>query len=135
MSDREQIEALEQAEVAAILASDQNRLRELWHEDYLVNAPHNRLTTSQAEVIGLVAAGVIAYHRFDRVIEGVVVHGDTAIAMGHEIVQPKSEPQAGQVLTRRYSNIWHRLEGQWRMIARHANVMTGAIQNLDEPAD
>lgn len=136
MSDEifsEQIAKLEQLEVQAILSGDKATLGTLWHPDYLVNAPHNQLTRSADEVISLVAAGVIAYDRFDRVCEGTAIHGDVAIAMGHEVVTPKNGPQAGQTLTRRYSNIWwHDADGGWRMIARHANVV-GQTQNLDLP--
>lgn len=111
------IRGLETAEVHDILAGNVLALEQTWHPDYLVNAPNNKVVSGGATVAGLVTAGVIAYHRFERNIEAVAVHGDVAVAMGSETVQPKSGPHAGQVIQRRYSNLWRKADGGWRMIA------------------
>ena len=136
--DEKQVEAeiaeLERAEASAVLSGDVGFLAGIWHPDYLVNAPHNQVVLGSKEVLEMVRAKVIAYDRFDRVTEAIVVHGDTAIAMGYETVCPLYGPQAGTILTRRHSNVYQRRTGgKWGMIARHAHVIEGKGQNLDMP--
>ena len=128
----DKLEALEQQECEAVLASDLSTLERLWHQDYVVNAPNNVVVQGRDVVLGLVRGGIIAYHRFTRSIEHLSVVGDTGIAMGLETVQPKAGPQAGQILERRYTNVWRNLDGEWRMICRHANVIVGE-QDLGPP--
>jgi hypothetical protein len=44
--------------------------------------------------------------------------------MGAETVRPIGKaPLAGQTVKRRFTNIWSREGGTWRLIARHANVI------------
>ena len=53
-----------------------------------------------------------------------MVHGDTVIVMGHETVVPKgNSPDAGKTIHRRYTNIWMKRDGRWRLVARHASVI------------
>lgn len=126
-----EIRALEAREVAAIMADDVPALETIWDEAFVVNSPNNAVTVGRAAVVGLVRAGVIDYHQFDRTIERVTVQGDVAIAMGAEAVRPKAGPQAGQTLQRRYTNIYQRRGDGWRMIARHANLQPAVGQSLD----
>jgi ketosteroid isomerase-like protein len=47
-----------------------------------------------------------------------------AIIMGAETLQPIGDaPRAGQTVQRRFTNIWRREAGSWRLVARHANVI------------
>jgi ketosteroid isomerase-like protein len=116
---------LEQQEVGAILAADLGTLERLWHQDYVVNAPNNTVVQGREMCLDLVKAGIISYHAFTRSIEHVSIAGDLGIAMGSETVQPKMGPQAGQVIERRYTNVWREVDGRWQMVGRHANVITG----------
>jgi len=64
---------------------------------------------------------------FERQIEFVRVEGAFVILMGLEIIEPvSSNPTAGlvagQVITRRFTNIWKNEAGTWRLTIRHANV-------------
>jgi hypothetical protein len=46
--------------------------------------------------------------------------------MGRETVVPKgNSPNAGNTINRRYTNIWMKRSGKWRLIARHASVICG----------
>ena len=43
---------------------------------------------------------------------------------GSETVVPGGNlPRAGQTAVRRYTNIWMRQSGGWKLVARHANVV------------
>jgi len=71
-----------------------------------------------------IRTGAVTYSSFVREAETVLVHGDTVIVMGRETVVPKGEsPGAGQTINRRYTNIWMKREGRWRLVARHASVI------------
>ena len=68
--------------------------------------------------------GIIDYATFVREIEVVVRHGETAIVMGSEIIQPVGKaPRASQTVRRRFTNVRIRRGGEWRLSARHANVI------------
>jgi ketosteroid isomerase-like protein len=119
----EEIKRIEQLEVEAVLAKDRARLAMLWDKDFVVNNPNNLIVVSKADqtdrpVMQVARAG------FAREVERVTVRGDLAISMGNETVIPGGDrPDAGRTVRRRYTNIWMKTEGTWRLIARHANVI------------
>ncbi|HEY4682307.1 MAG TPA: nuclear transport factor 2 family protein [Candidatus Acidoferrales bacterium] len=124
VSVEEEIKQLDRAESEAVLRSDLTILDKLWADDFTVNAPNNQVVKGKKEVVELVRSGVIKYSSFVREIESVLPQGDTVIVMGLETVQPVGNaPGAGQTLRRRYTNIWMKKKGQWRLTARHANIV------------
>lgn len=117
----QEIRRLDQMEAEAVLHADYARLDQLWAKDFTVNSPFNEVSTGTR---GRVRTGAIAYSSFIREIEAVLLRGDTVIVMGHETVVPKApSPDSGRTLHRRYTNIWMKRDGAWRMAARHANVI------------
>lgn len=125
LSDDETIRQLEEQERHAVFSEDITRLERLWSEEFMVNNPQNRITLSRDDALGLVRRGLIRYAAFERRIEAIRFHGDIAIVMGAESVKPIGEtPRAGTTVERRYTNIWKKEESGWRMIARHANVIS-----------
>jgi ketosteroid isomerase-like protein len=76
---------------------------------------------------GPVGTGALTYASFERVAEFVALRGDVAIVMGREVVVPKApSADAGRTLHRRYTNIWMKTAGGWKLAARHANVIARA---------
>ena len=117
-----EIRVLENNECQAMLHCKTDTLQQLWASDYMVNAPFNRITLSSQEVIDLVSKGVIRLSSFTRNIERIMLKKDMAITMGSEEIVPAGQmPKAGQTVTRRYTNIWIKQNGAWRLTARHAN--------------
>lgn len=115
----QEIRRLDLAHADAILRGDLPALDKLWTKDFKVNNPFNQI--DQADRI---RTGAVTYSSFLREPESVLVHGNTAIVMGREIVVPKgNSPDAGKTINRRYTNIWMKREGKWRLIARHASVI------------
>ena len=50
--------------------------------------------------------------------------GDMAITMGSEALAPVgNNSKAGQTIKRRYTNIWIKQNGVWRLTARNANEL------------
>ncbi|HEY8559660.1 MAG TPA: nuclear transport factor 2 family protein [Pyrinomonadaceae bacterium] len=113
------VRKLDIAHAEAILKADKEALDKLWTEDFRVNNPFNEIDKADR-----IRNGSVTYSAFERVPELVLVHQNTAIVMGREIVVPKgNSPDAGKTINRRYTNIWMKREGKWRLIARHASVI------------
>lgn len=115
----QEIRRLDLAHADAILRGDLPALDKLWTKDFKVNNPFNEIDKADR-----IRTGAVTYSSFVREPESVLVHGNTVIVMGKEIVVPKgNSPSAGKTINRRYTNIWMKREGKWRLIARHASVI------------
>jgi ketosteroid isomerase-like protein len=122
--------SLDDQERLATLHRDIPALERLWSEDFVVNAPNNEVVLGRAAVLDtFVRAGVINFASFERRVEFVRVDGAFVIIMGLETVQsvnnsPSVGLVAGQIITRRFTNIWKNESDAWRLSIRHANVFT-----------
>jgi hypothetical protein len=86
--------------------------------------PRNSITRGSDAVIALIRNGIIDYSTFRREIEAILFHGSTVIVMGGETLTPVNKsPFAGQTLHRRFTHFWMLRDGEWRLTARHANVV------------
>lgn len=119
---KEQIRKLDLAHAEAIFKGDKAALQDLLPDDHTVNHPTNRIVQEKSELLKLIGDGVIRYTRFDRRPEKFLFYRDLVVVMGDETVIPApGAPNEGQVLRRRYTNGWLRLDGKWRLAFRHAN--------------
>ena len=115
----QEVRRLDLAHADAVLRGDLAAMDKLWTKDFKVNNPFNEIDKADR-----IRTGAVTYSSFVREAESVLVHGDTVIVMGRETVVPKGDsPDAGQTINRRYTNIWMRREGRWRLVARHASVI------------
>ena len=115
------IRRLDLSEADAVLRGDFAAIDKLWAPDMIVNNPINQVVRSSR---GRVRIGAVTYASFVRNIESIQVHGDTAIAMGNEVVVPSgTSPGAGTTIRRRYTDVWMMRDGAWLLTARHANVI------------
>jgi hypothetical protein len=126
-----EIRALEERERLSVLERNVAEVEALRDPAFAANTPDNSVTIGSQRGIERVRAGALDYERFDRSIEHIEVDGDVAVAMGAEVVQSRSGPQAGRVLHRRYTNVWLRKNGKWRLRFRHANLTPDESQILD----
>jgi len=118
------IRRLDQAEAQGLLHRDSTALRKLWAPDFTVNNPRNSITRGSDEVVALIRNGTIDYSTFVREIETILFHGSTVIVMGSETITPVNKaPLAGQTVRRRFTHFWMQRNGEWRLTARHANVV------------
>jgi ketosteroid isomerase-like protein len=121
--DEAGVRALDDQERAAILNQDISALERLWSDRLVVNTPLNRVN-GKLDALDLVRRGQIHYSAFERRVEFIRVDGDLAIIMGAETVRPIGKaPFAGQTVQRRFTHIWRKEAGTWRLIARHANII------------
>ena len=118
------IRQLDDQERRAALSQDYAALERLWSEDFLVNAPSNQIMLNRSAVLDWFRKGMTARSSYERSIEHIRVDGDIAIVMGEETLKPiGNAPMAGQTVHRRFTNIWKKEGGTWRLWARHANVI------------
>lgn len=118
-----EIRRLEKMEVQAILNKDTITLAKLWDKNYIVNSPDNVVVLPGKTAVD---RPVLKRSRtsFIREIEHIIIRGNTAITMGNETVVPTGDqPNTGQTIKRRYTNIWMKNDGEWKLVARHANVI------------
>ena len=118
-----EIRTLEKMEVEAILSKDSATLLKLWDKDYTVNSPDNVIVLPGKNTLD---RPVLKRPRtsFTRDIEKIIIRGNTAFSMGSEtVVFAEDQPHSGKNIKRRYTNIWMKQDSQWKLVARHANVI------------
>jgi len=129
MSDEESVLALDDQEREATLRRDVKTLKGLWSDRFTVNAPNNEVVVGRQAVFDtFVHSGIINFSSYARHIEHTEFDGGFAFIMGLETLVPKSDAPsaglvAGQAVKRRFTNIWKKEAGTWRLFARHANVI------------
>lgn len=117
----QEIRKLEQAQVDALLRNDIAALKRNWATDFVVNNPFNEVVEASK---GRIQAGTRTYSSFIREVERVLIHGNTVIVMGQEVVVPSgTASDAGQTIIRRFTNIWMKRAGKWLLTARQATVI------------
>jgi ketosteroid isomerase-like protein len=120
--DEQAIRAVEEQERLAVLHRDFAALERLWSDDFIVNTPRSVVSSDPKALLDLFRKGVANYRTFERRIESIRFSDDYAVVMGSETVQPVGEaPLAGQTVERRFTNVWRRERGTWRLWVRHAN--------------
>ena len=76
--------------------------------------------------------GVIAHHSMELRPEVYRRDGDFVFVLGADIVQ--DTPESPKVL-RRFTNVWRREHGAWRLFVRHANLAPGGPPAGGAPED
>ena len=127
--DEERVRSLDDQERVATLNRNLPELEKLWSEEFTVNAPNNQVVVGRRAVLdSFVHTSIINFSKFERQVEFICADGDFVFIMGLESVTPVSDAPsvglvAGQVINRRFTNVWRNEEGTWRLFARHANVI------------
>ncbi|QAA80919.1 nuclear transport factor 2 family protein [Aequorivita sp. H23M31] len=116
-----EINSLENAMAQAIVKQDTIYLKKVWAPNMIVNAPINRVVVGGQ--IKMVASGFIRYKSLESHNEKIMVKDNLVISMGTETLETlgSNYPQAGRMVTRRYTNIWQKQGDNWILIARQAS--------------
>lgn len=117
-----QVRRVSDEEVHAFLNQDETALRQLWSDDLIVTNPLNKLAT-KSQVLDMMNSGFLVIMSYDRTIEYLRVVGDLAIVAGSEnVTWGGTMPMAGKSEHLRFTAVWMMEDGQWREVARHANI-------------
>ena len=119
--------AIDARQRAAVGDVDLPAIAAIAHPNLRVNAPTNRILTRE-DLVSMVRSGQIRNEVFERTPEDVQITGDVGVVMGREEVFPGAASEQARVygqrtLSRRYTNVYLREGGEWRHLARHANVI------------
>lgn len=108
---------------AAMQNLDFDAVEELLAPDLAVHAPVN-VVVDRDNVLTRLRGGQINYEPdIERKIEFAEVRGDGVVIMGEEIVRPtKNAPGAGKTIHRRFTDVWKKMEGRWRLAIRQATI-------------
>ncbi len=121
--------ALDAKQKEMVASADVAGLSDLSAPGLRINAPTNRVL-SREQFLEMMRNGQIGAEAFERTVESVSVHGNVGVVMGHELFTPTAGSELGKTygakpLKRRYTNIYVLEDGQWKWLARHANVVGG----------
>lgn len=119
-----EIRRLEKVQCDAIVQHDSVALYKLWADDFTVNSPTNDVVKLEAAKYAI-RNGFIDYSLFESVLEEIMIFKDMVITMGSETIKPvRNAPMAGQTVNRRYTQVWMKRKGAWKLVARHANIIS-----------
>lgn len=111
---------------ASVVDDDHAAFAALMADDLAVNNPQNGVSVRGATTTRN-AGGKISYSRYDRTIEYAGLRGGMVVLMGEELVVPKPpNPMAGQPVRRRFTDLWKNEDGNWKLTARQATIISGA---------
>lgn len=118
------IRKLEDNERQAILKGDTSQLSSLMSRKIIVQNPENAIVGFQ-QILDRVKNGKINYSSFERKIDHISFVNNIAIVMGLETLIPQGDTQnAGKTVKRRFTNIWTKEAGDWKLTARQATVVS-----------
>jgi len=120
VSDTTVIKDLEAKMKTAVLQNDTAAFFSFFAPEAVVNSPANRVATLDM-VKQFTRAFQISYSSYDMVIEKIVIVENIALSMGQEVVVPKDNANhIGKTVTRRYTDIWMKRKGGWKLVGRQA---------------
>jgi hypothetical protein len=128
-SPEAKLAALDARQKEMVAKADVDGLAALSAPGLTINAPTNRIL-SHDQFLAMMRSGQIGAEAFERTVEHVSINGDVGVVMGGEVFTPTAESELGRTygvrpLKRRYTNVYVLDHGQWKWLARHANVVPG----------
>jgi hypothetical protein len=119
-----EIRRMENLERESVLKTDSTALFDkIWSPKMIVNTPANVVGTVEGTK-QLLRSGGLHYLSFERNIEKITFNDDVAIVMGGEIIKPQgTQPNAGKIVSRRFTHVWKFSNNSWSIIARQATII------------
>jgi ketosteroid isomerase-like protein len=117
-----EIEALEQAEAAAMLAADVAALEKFWSEDLMVNSTAN-IVAGKDMLLDLIRLGHLRLKTYQRKTMKLTELGDVVVVTGNETSQFDSDVITDYIYCS-YMNVWKRVGDDRKMIARHVGLIS-----------
>ncbi|WBH15689.1 nuclear transport factor 2 family protein [Sphingomonas radiodurans] len=109
---------------AAVISNDHAAFAALLTPDLVVNNPQNSISDGGATA-RLNASGRISYVSYDRTLDYAGVRNGMVVLMGDELVVARPpNPAAGVPVRRRFTDLWRKDGGQWRLALRQATIVS-----------
>lgn len=117
------IKQLDQRNAYVVAHADTVGLIKLMAKNFTINRTTGNITSGREKILQLMRGGMVAYDSFSVQTEFVLLQDPSlAISMGNEVtVSAGNRELKGQVVKRRFTHVWIKDNGEWRLLARHAN--------------
>ena len=117
------IERLDQKNAEIVAKPDTTTLMKLLAPEFTINRTTGTITFGRDKILQLMRNGMVSYDSFSVQTEFVLVQSlSLAVSMGSEIVISGGNRELrGQIVRRRFTHVWIKQNGDWRLLARHAN--------------
>jgi len=90
----------------------------------VVQNPENAIVGFR-QIMDRIKTGKINYTSFERRIDTVSFINGIAIVIGQETLIPQGDTQhPGKTVKRRFTNIWTKENGKWKLTARQATIVS-----------
>lgn len=122
----EEIKRLYEEEYHIFLNRDIEALDRFYPDDYVISNPFHQFINKKT-FLERVRSNIIKYDSYERHFDHIRVYKDAVVVAGSEKVVPTldaNRPDAGQIVNRRFTEMWVRREGRWQKIVRHAHNIT-----------
>ena len=110
---------------AALATHDVDVLEALYAADFVLHSPGNTVM-SREQVLEAARRGgrreSFWYESYVRTTEFVRALGNVGVTMGSETVVPGAGPDAGRTVERRFTHVYRKENGAWKLLVRHANA-------------
>jgi len=122
----QEIRALEERRIGAILKGDTAFLETHFADDYTAIRGDGKLTTKKQEIESF-RAGITKYESIDEHELVIRIYGDTAIANARSTIRAtiNGRPYSGDV---RNTRVWVRQRGSWKLVTFQATRVATASQ-------
>jgi ketosteroid isomerase-like protein len=116
------LEKMDHAYAEALTRRDVKVLDEIWSPDYTFVNPRGELL-GKAQRMANVQRGTTEFQKMTPQKERLNVHGNFAVEVGRILVEGEygGHESSGEY---RYTTVWVKMQGRWRMLANQITLIT-----------
>ena len=121
------IKQLDQRNAYVVAHADTVSLMGLLAPEFTINRSTGTIVSGRNKTLELMRNGMVSYDSFSVETEIVLVKNPKlAVSMGNEIVVSGGNRELkGLLVKRRFTHVWIKQNGEWKLLARHAsNICT-----------
>lgn len=117
------IKELDQKNAYIVAHADTAALMKLLSPEFTINRTTGTIVSGRDKTLELMRQGMVSYDSFSVETEMVLIKNpELAVSMGSEVVVSGGNRELkGQIVKRRFTHVWTKENGEWKLFARHAN--------------
>ena len=117
------IKELDKKNAYLVAHADTTALMKLLSPGFTINRTTGTIESGRDKTLDLMRHGMVSYDSFSVETEMVLVKdSELAVSMGSEVVVSGGNRELkGQIVKRRFTHVWIKENGEWKLFARHAN--------------
>jgi hypothetical protein len=122
-SGEDDVRELEQLQARAAVSGDRAALERIFAPEFRLINPVGAIATRD-ELLAMLSGGTPPYRAASYVTDMVKPYGRVVVTTGTESVEFGAGAQAGTKQRRRITQVWERQGDAWRLVLRHATLVT-----------